>query len=196
MYWRVRKIDPNQIVRTYGVYAVCVVSVLFNLIAMTRMAPSKALSKDQKVDFEGFARQVTRHITDGSFLTYENSMIALQFSKEKAELGPEVIRMLQRQEIIQPNYEATKAVARQLKDTKSVSCVSIDEVHIDDPNGQGLVPIEVSGKIVKHSAEGVMGPDNFRFRYLIGTIGAEDRPIVARLDDLSGQPAPPSIPMQ
>ncbi len=191
MYWRLKKINPEQILKSYGVYAVCLVSVMFNLVAMTKMAPNKALNTEQKVNFDTFAKQVTRHITDGSFLTYESSMTALEFAGAKSELGPDVIRMLQQQEIIQPSFEATKAVARQLKDTKSVSAVSIDDVHVDDPNGQGLVPTEVSGKVVKHSAEGVMGPDYFRFRYLVGMRGTESpSPVVAKLEDLSGQPMP------
>lgn len=191
MYWRVRKISPEQLMKNYGVYAVCAVSVFFNLIMMTKMAPSKALNQEQKINFDNFARQVTRHITDGSFLTYESSMIALEFAKDKSELGPDVIRLLQQQEVIQPNYEATKAVARQLKDTKSVSTVAIDNVRLDDPNGEGFVPVEVSGRVVKHSAEGVLGPDNFRFRYLIGT--RNDEPVVVRMEDLSNQPLPPGL---
>lgn len=198
MYWRVKKISQEQIVKTYGIPIVCVISVLLNLISLTRMAPSKALTKDQQVNLDGFAREVTRHLTDGSFLTYEKSMSSLQFANEKSELGPDVIKVLRQQEIIQPTFDATKAVARQLKETKSVSTITIDEVHQDTPNGQGFVPIEVSGRVVKHSAEGVLGPDAFRFRYLVGMRGSADNqsPVVVRLDDLSSQPSASSLMQQ
>ncbi|MBX9688580.1 MAG: hypothetical protein K2X27_17860 [Candidatus Obscuribacterales bacterium] len=191
MYWRVRKISPDQVAKTYGVHAVCIVSVLFNLILFSKVAPSNKLTETQRINFDTFARQVTRHLVDGCFLTYESSMSQLAFASTKSELGPDVIKLLAQAGIVPPNPEEMKAIGRQLKETKSVSQVSINKVNIEEPSqaSKGLVPIEVSGLLVKHSAEGVMGPDPFRFKLLVGQRGGDTPlPVVAAFQDLSGQP--------
>ncbi len=194
MYWRVRKISPEQVAKTYGVYVVCFVSIIVNLIMLGKIAPSNKLTSEQKINFDTFARQVTRHIVDGCFLTYDASMMQLEFNSAQSELGPDVIKMLGAAEVIPTNIDAMRAIGRQLKETKSVSQISIDEVKISEPDSssRGLVPIEVTGKVVKHSAEGVMGPDPFRFKYFVGQRGGETPlPVVASFQDLSGQaPAP------
>lgn len=194
MYWRVRKISPEQVAKTYGVHAVCVISVFFNLIMLSKVAPSNKLTTDQRINFDTFARQVTRHMVDGCFLTYEASMYQLAFAGAKAELGPEVIKGLVQAGVIPPNADEMKAIGRQLKDTKSVSQISIDDVKIEEPSAstKGLVPIEVAAKVVKHSAEGVMGPDPVRFKFLVGQRGGDTpTPVVAAFQDISGQaPAP------
>lgn len=156
---------------------------------LSKVSPSKALSSEQKVNFDAFARNVTRHILDGCFLTYDASMYMLYMNGAKSELGPEVIKALSQMEVIPTNPDNMKAISRQLRESKSVSQISIDDVKIDEPNGQGLVPIEVAGRVVKHSAEGVMGPDGFRFRYLVGVRGAADSPspVVAAFQDVSNQ---------
>lgn len=191
MYWRVRKISPDQVLKTYGVHAVCIVSVLANLVLIAKVAPSNKLTTDQRVNFDTFARQVTRHVVDSCFLTYEASMYQLAYAGTKSELGPEVIKMLAQGGVIPPNADELKAIGRQLKDTKSVSSISIDDVKIEEPSAstRGLVPIEVSGKVVKHSAEGVMGPAPIRFKYFVGQRGGENPlPVVAGFQDVSGQP--------
>ena len=189
MYWRVRKISPDQVLKTYGVYAVAVVSVIANLIMFSKVAPSKALNAEQKTNFDTFARNVTRHVLDGCFVTYEASMYQLYMNGTKAELAPPVIQALAQAEVIPNTPDNMKAVARQLKESKSVSQISIDDVKIDEPNGQGLVPIEVGGRVVKHSAEGLQGPDPFRFRYLVGMRGGENpAPAVTDFRDISNQP--------
>ncbi len=189
MYWRVRKISPEQVLKTYGVYVVCFFSIMFNLVMLSKVAPSNKLTSEQKQDFDGFARKVTRHLVDGCFLTYDSSMVQLAYSAAKSELGPDVIKLLASNGIIPPTQDEMRAIGRQMKETKSVSQVSIDDVKIDEPSpsSNGLVPIEVAGQLVKHSAEGVMGPDSFRFKFLVGQRGDPPTPVVAAFQDLSGQ---------
>lgn len=198
MYWRIRKITPDQIAKSYGVYVVCVVSVLFNIIMMTRLAPSKALNAQQKNDFTVFAKQVTQHLTDSNFLTYEQSMNALVFGGNKSELQANAKALLQKEEVVPKDQTSMRALARQYKDKKAVACISIDDVQVQDPDAgkSNLVPVEVSGKLVQHSAEGVIGPSFFRFRYYIGTAAqasdpTQTWPVVVEFQDKSAQgPAP------
>lgn len=190
MYWRVRKISPEQVAKTYGVHAVCVASVLCNLVLFSKVAPAKGLNAEQKTNFDTFARNVTRHILDGCFVTYEASMVQLCFNGGKNELGPQAIQTLvQMDEVVPRTIDNMRAVSRQLKEGKSVTQLSIDDVKMEDPTSQGLIPIEVGGRVVKHSAEGLQGPNGFRFKYLVGIAkkGDVETPVVVQFQDVSGQ---------
>lgn len=196
MYWRVRKISPEQVAKTYGVHAVCICSVLLNLLLLAKAAPSNKLTKEQLVNYDTFARQVTRHIVDGCFLTYESSMYQLEFAGEanapasKCELGPSVTQMLQQAEVIPRNAEDMKAISRQLKDTFSVTQVSIDDVKVEEPTN-GLVPIEITGKVVKSSAAGPIQPSPFKFKMMCGQRKDTALPIVAKFQDMTPQGGQP-----
>ena len=197
MYWRVRKISPEQVAKTYGVHAVCIVSVLANMVMVSKIAPSNKLSTEQRINFDTFARQVTRHIVDGCFLSYENSMYQLAYSGAKSELGPGPIKMLTGSGVIPPTLDEMKAIGRQLKDTKSVSNISIKNVKVEETTPKGMVPIEVSGEVVKHSAEGLIGPAPIRFKMLVGQRGGDTPlPVVAEFMDVSDQPASPTAQEQ
>lgn len=194
MYWRVRKISPEQVAKTYGVYVVCAASVICNLLLFSKVAPSNKLNSEQRINFDTFARQVTRHVVDSCFLTYEASMSQLAYSGTKSELGPGVIKALSAAGVIPPSLDEMKAIGRQLKDTKSVSSISINEVKIEEPSAssKGLVPIEVSAQVVKHSAEGVMGPAPVKFKLLVGQRGGDTPlPVVAEFMDASGENSQP-----
>lgn len=195
MYWRVRKISPEQVAKTYGVHAVCIVSVLLNMLLLAKVAPNNKLSKEQRTDYDTFARRVAGHIVDGCFLTYANSMYQLEFAGEpnapasKCELGPSVVQQLQAEGVIPRNVDEMKAMEKQLKMTFSITQINIESVKIDEPQNS-LVPIEVSGKVVKNSSEGPIQPSPIRFKFLIGQRVGTNLPIVAKFQDLSGQPAP------
>lgn len=192
MYWRVRKISPEQVAKTYGVHAVCIVSVIFNLVAMAKLAPSGKLSGEQKVDFENFARQVTRHLVDSCFLTFDSSMYHLAGAGTKSELGPVPIKKLTDGGVIPATPDEMKAISRQLKENKSVSSISIDDVKLEEADRGGLVPIVVSGRVVKLSAEGLMGPSPVRFKYLVGVRGGDTPlPVVADFQELPPQASVP-----
>lgn len=195
MYWRVRKISPEQVAKTYGVHAVCIVSVLANLIMLSKIAPSGKLTDAQKINYDTFARNVTRHIVDGCFLTYETSMYQLEFAGEQGkpastcELGPSVTQKLQVDGVIPKSVEEMKAMSRQLKQQFSITQLAFDDVKIEEAQN-GLVPIDVTGRVVKNSSEGPMQPTPIHFRYLVGARRDNQLPIVAKFDDLSGQAAP------
>ena len=199
MYWRVQKISPEQVAKTYGVHAVCIVSVLANLIMLSKVAPSNKLTDVQRINYDTFARNVTRHIIDGCFLTYETSMYQLEFAGDQGksgttcELGPSVTAKLQQDGVIPKSVDEMKAMSRQLKSQFSITQIAIDSVKIDEPSqsSQGLVPIDVTARVVKSSSEGPMQPTPVHFRYLVGARKDNQLPIVARFDDLSGQGPPP-----
>ncbi len=189
MYWRVRKISPEQVAKTYGVHAVCVVSVLCNLVMLSKVAPSNKLDQNQTLIFDVFAREVTRHLVDSTFTTYESSTNRLAFSGDKSELGPKPIKFLAQTEAIPGNADAMKAISRQLAETKSVSAIRFKEVKVDEPlKPSGYVPIEVKAEVVAHAADGVQGPQSIRFKYLMGMRGDPALPVVVEFLDLSRQP--------
>ncbi len=197
MYWRVRKFTPEMIVKAYGIYAVCAVSVIFNVFLISKAAPSKGLTAQQKADFTVFARQVTQHLTDSNFLTYETSMTALVFNK-KAELAGSAVKFLSAEDVVPGNVTQMRALARQYKDKKSVACISIDELQVGDPDPAHnmWVPCDVSGRLVQHSAEGVLGPQFFRFQYYLAMVGAQNDPTmtwpsVVEFKDRSNEGPPP-----
>jgi hypothetical protein len=197
MYWRVQKVSVEQLGKTYGVYVVCILSVFFNLILLAKMPSANKLSAQQKSDFEGFAKEVTRHLSDSGFMTYSTSMTKLAYTSTHAELSGNVIKMLT-PDVIPPTPDHMKAIDRRLKESKSVSQVSIDDVKVSepDPNRQGLVPIEIGGRVVRSSAGEVTGPDPFRFKFWVGEASKKDDPndkwlTVVDLKDISGQAQPP-----
>lgn len=98
MYWRVRKASIDQLVRQYGVHVLLVFSVLLNaLLIVTRPGPGKALTKDQKVNYESFARTVTAHLLDTNYITYKDSTMALI----DKELAPPVVAALSKAACLQ-----------------------------------------------------------------------------------------------
>lgn len=202
MYWRVQKISVEQLARAYGVYLVCFASIIFNLFLLAKMPSLNKLTQQQRADFDTFAREVTRHLTDSGFLSYSTSMTKLAFNGSQSELAPPLIKKMT-PDVIPRSPDDMKAIDRELRESKAVSQVSIDGVKIGEPDNSkgGLVPIDVSGKVVKSSAGGVTGPDTFRFRFLIGMRKAEDPnsnnqnattlvPVVADMQEMNGeQPA-------
>lgn len=185
MYWRVRKISPEQVAKTYGVHAVCVVSILFNLILLTKIAPSNALNAQQKADFAAFSQQVTRHMLDTTYTTYESSMRQLQ-----TELNPQLFRSMQKPDaggatIIPPSSTDMKAIAKTLDGSKSVSSVMFSEIKVaeePDANVNNFVPVTVTGKIISHSSEGLVGPQDFRFKFWMGQT-KDLKPLVGAFQD-------------
>ena len=196
MYWRVQKISVEQLAKAYGVYLVCIASLLFNFVLLAKMPSLHKLTSQQRTDYESFAKEVTRHLCDSGFMTYTNSMNRLAFAKSKPELAPSVIKALT-PDVIPPTPDHMKAIDKRLHETKSVSQVSIDDVKIEEADANHMVPVEVSGRVVRSSAGEVTGPDEFRFRFLIGQAkkGEDEWTLVVDLRDISGQ-ATPAAPTQ
>lgn len=189
MYWRIRKIGPEQIARQYGVHAVLIVSVLFNLFLFTKVNASKAMSSTMKLDYDKFCRQVTSHIFDASYLTTAESLAAL----ENECHGP-VIAAFRQRGLLPQNVEELKTIVRQLDESKSVSCVRFDKVSVGDPNKQGFLPVTVMGQVVIHDAAGVR-PTAFSIRYMVGTSTNpktnEQKPIILGYQEIRPDQATP-----
>jgi hypothetical protein len=195
MYWRVQKISVEQLAKSYAVYVVCILSVFFNLFLFSKFGSLSKLTVQQRVDYESFAKEVTRHICDSCFVTYSDSMYKLAFTKTKPELGSAVIKALT-PDLIPPTVYEMKAIDKRLHETKSVSQVAIDDVKVEEVNSGGLVPVEVGGRVVRSSAGEVTGPESFRFKFFIGTAKNKDTKeewtVVADMRDITGQSASPT----
>lgn len=196
MYWRIRRVSPEQVARQYGVHAVCAVSLLVNVFLIaTRPNPKKEIGAEMKTNLDAFARQVTQHILDSSFISYEVSTRALLPSAAgPGELAPQVVAQMRKGEQLPKTMEDLKATARTLQAQRQVSAIRVDSVNIGEPDDRGLVPIMVGGVAAIHSAdETVSGtPVPFRFSYRVGMYGPPNqpdipkRPIVLELRDMSG----------
>jgi hypothetical protein len=189
MYWRVRNLGPEHLVRQYGVHAGLVASILFNvLLVVTRPNPHAGVIGQAKKNFELFARQVTSHLLDSSYITYDQSTAALLGGGGvPGELHPNVIQQLKQIELLPKSAEEMEALKRQLGEERRVSAVRIDSVVPGEPDKNGLIPVTVSGIAAFHSASGSEDPHPFKFQYLMGLTGKtpeEQKPIVA---DFHGQ---------
>jgi hypothetical protein len=189
MYWRIRKITPDLVVKRYGVYAVLIVSLLANIGLYTRVSTAQGMSSVQKTDYDRFARQVTQHLFDATYLTVEDSMLALN-----NELGPVAQQKLRQSEIIPKSDEDMHAISRQLADTKSVSSVKFDNCTVGDPltqgNYKGMLPVDLKVEVLVHDTDGVR-PTNLKLRYYMGMATnpktKESRPIVVDLEQQADQ---------
>lgn len=183
MYWRVRNVTPEDLMRQYGVHIALIVSILVNVgLFLTRPDPKKNVAKPLKDQFTNFARQVTNHILDNSYVSFEQSTMEL-LSKE---LAPSVKQQMMKAELLPKSMDEVKATARTLEQQRQITAVRIDAINQAEPNAQGLIPVEVRGVVAKYSAEesGPPAPQPFTFKFLMGQTkgpdGPEDlRPIVA-----------------
>ena len=167
MYWRVRKLSVDQLVRQYGVHVGLIASLVFNLfLIITRPSNNRALSKDVKANYEGFARTVTTHLLDSSYISYRVSTLALLNS----ELAPNVVTALTKAGMMVGSPEELAATERPLVDSGQLSAIRIDDVNMEDPTANGLIPVSVRGVVAIHSAEekGPTKPVSFWFKYLLG----------------------------
>jgi len=194
MYWRVRRVSPEQVVKTYGVHACLAVSLLVNgFLLITRPNPQKQVSGEMKTNLDVFARNVTQHILDTSFISYEASTRALlPTGNIPGELAPPVVQQLKAREQLPKTLEDLRATARTLESQRQVSAVRIDSVNQGEPDEKSLVPLDVTGMVAIHSAdESVSGnPVGFKFLYKVGMAAnpsnpEQKRPIVVEFRDLS-----------
>jgi hypothetical protein len=194
MYWRVRRVSPEQVVKTYGVHACLAVSLLVNgFLLITRPNPQKQVSGEMKTNLDVFARNVTQHILDTSFISYEASTRALlPTGNVPGELAPPVVAQLKAREQLPKTLEDLRATARTLESQRQVSAVRIDSVNQGEPDEKSLVPLEVTGMVAIHSAdESVSGnPVGFKFGLKVGMAAnpqnpEQKRPIVVEFRDMS-----------
>lgn len=193
MYWRVRKITPDMLVRQYGVHIGLIVSVLLNLLLIGTGPTLPKVAPELKQTIDIFARQVTQHLLDTSYISYVDSTAALL----NGELSPRVVDVLRQQGLIAKNDEDLRAQAKELTDQRQVAAVKIESVNPMDPDNTGLTPVDVKGKVAVHSSQdaGPATPVSFYFRYWIGARVGQDQkpemvnglpvPMVAQFKDLS-----------
>src|SRR5271168_362628 len=94
MYWRVRKYGAQEMLQQYGIHMGLVLSLLLNVfLVATRPNPNKAVSAEIKADFDTFARKVTQHILDTSYINYASATNAL-IDSASGELAPSVVASL------------------------------------------------------------------------------------------------------
>jgi len=202
MYWRVRKAGLDQYVRQYGLHAALAASLCLNgLLILTRPSGKPTVTKEQKADMDGFARSVTNHLLDTSYISYRKSTLALT-----TELAANPVQaMLAKAGMLALGADDLNAQEKSLQDKRQLSAVAINEVVVGDPdaNHNGLIPIDVKGVVAIHSTDesGTADPQPFRFKYWIGNktdakrqpvMDANGKPMlmVANLEDLSSQPEP------
>jgi hypothetical protein len=188
MYWRIHKYGPLDILKKYWLHIVLIVSVLFNFLLMvTRPNPKKTIPVDVKQQMDQFARQVTNHILDTSYISYQAATNAL-LDKDTGELDKPVVIYMRQQQILPNSEEELKAEIQTYTEKKRVVAIRIDNVDIGEPrpisDSQSLIPIDVSGVIAVHSADEADQPRSFHFKYLMG-VRKSGVPIVATFQDLS-----------
>jgi hypothetical protein len=168
MYWRIRKIGPEQIAKQYGVHAVLVVSAIFNFAMFTKLAANgKNVNPSLKTDLEKFSRDVTTHLFDANYLTVDQSMAALRSELMDSKQYPCYSSMV-RMGLIPPSADELRAVIRQMDEAKSVSCIKFDEVKLVNEPGPTTPPImQISARVVVHDSQGVR-PAAFKIQYTIG----------------------------
>jgi len=182
MYWRVKNLTPEHLARQYGVHAALIVSLFFNLILfITRPNPKTDIGKDKKIEFTEFARKVTSHLLDSSFITYEQSTTALL----NGELAPSVVTQMRQTGQLPKSAEELQATIRTLTDQRQVSAVKIDSIQQGDPDAKGLIPIQVEGDTVIRSAQesGSGNPVHFTLKYMMGVNAKTQEPIVASISE-------------
>ncbi len=184
MYWRVRRVSPQQMVAQYGVHVALIISLLANVLLYFTRPNTKGMSAETKVDFDNFARRVTTHLLDTSYISYAQSTAALITGPE---LAPNVVQALRQSEMLFKTDEEFQATERMLKQQRQLAAVRIDSVQLGEPTQGGLVPVTVAGVVAIHSAEesGPSGPVPFQFQYLIGQHKETMKPIVAQFADQS-----------
>jgi hypothetical protein len=195
MYWRVRKYGPQEMLRQYGLHVVLVMSVLFNIFQIaTRPNPNKSVGAAAKTDFEQFAKRVTTHILDTSYINYKTATYALVNTDDPdnasaPELAPPVVANMRAKGLLPKSNAELEAGVRTSFDEKRVCAINVQSVRVGDTDAKGLIPIDVTGVMAVRSAEDSTpgGPVKFHFQYRVGYWkGKADHPVVSDFADLSG----------
>lgn len=183
MYWRLTKITPQQFLQYYAVHIALALSLSVNFFQMVTRPKQDKLPQQMQQSFVIFAKQVTSHLLDTTYLTFLDSTAALD-----GELSPSVKKYLKERGLLTQGAELS-AMAIQLKRSRQVCAIRFDRVQMSDPNQQGMIPCTVAGKIAIHSSD-ESGPQeqDFCFRYLIGISKATQQPIIAGFEELSSAP--------
>ena len=186
MYWRVRKYGAQDLLQQYGIHVGLAFSLMFNaLLIATRPNPNQSVSAEVKADFDAFARTVTEHILDTSYINYQDATNSL-INNATGELAPPVVQGLRSKGYLPTSKEEFQASLKLYTDSKRVCAIHIKEVQQGDKDALGLIPVDVSGVVAVHSAEeSYPGPVPFHFRYRIGFRPNTTQPIVGAFEEVT-----------
>jgi hypothetical protein len=180
MYWKIQKVGPEQLVKTYGLHVLLLASVILNGVLWLSI-PKKSMSAETKMGIDVFARNVTCHLIDSSYITCQKNLMDL-----RSELAPDILnRMIQGKEL-PANESEVQGMVRETTEHKRVCSVRIDSVKVGDPNAQSMIPVRVEGVCAIHSADET-SERNFAFQYLIGTHKDTGNYIIAGWQDMTPQ---------
>ena len=62
MYWKVQKLGPEQLLRSYGIHILLAVSVIVNGVLWLSLPKTNKMSSETKQSIDVFVRQVTTHL--------------------------------------------------------------------------------------------------------------------------------------
>ncbi len=186
MYWRVRKISPEQMLKQYGVHIIVVISLFFNLFQFITRPKKETVTSQMKQDFGQFAKQVTTHLLDTSYINYIESTSRLQ-----GELSDSVKQRLRQDGVLPGTAEELKANLMEFTKARRVCAMQFKAVDMKEPNAQGMIPIEVQGVVAVHSAdESAQQP--FHLVYMVGLRkGDPPSPVVVQMQELPPAGAAP-----
>jgi len=157
MYWKVRKLSLKDLAMQNWVYFALIASVLMNMLGLAmRPSTSKGMTGELKANYDVFARQVTNHLLDTSYITYKSSSYLLGGVDLKGggELEPHVLEGMKKTGLIAKTAEEMEATGKSLFDSRQVSAVRVDQVDVQPPTSPGKpIPVDVTGMVAIHSAQ-------------------------------------------
>ena len=185
MYWRVQKITPEMLFKQYGLHVFLAISLVINVLLFATRPKKQLMDQQQHADFKVFAKDVTTHLLDTSYITYLDST-----QKLHSELGPSVVQKLKQSGLLPKSDSEYKAINLELQKSRQVCTLRFDSISVGDPdpNKNNLVPVKVSGVIAIHSSKETSPsqPQPFNLQYWMGLSTKTQKPIVADFRELQG----------
>lgn len=178
MYWRVRKISPEELLKTYAVHILLAASVLVNGFLILTRPQKEKMSEQTKLDMTTFAKTVTNHLLDTSYINYMESTTSLN-----QELHPKALQKLKNMGVLPATMADLKGNLYEYNKTRRVCAVKFRNISMNDPDPNGFVPVHVFGTVAVHSSdESAQHP--FHMKYMLGLRAAEPHtPIVLDVEE-------------
>lgn len=183
MYWRIKTVDPKVLAKKWGLPVALGLSLFVNVLMIATRPPGtpKTTGEEKLLDWPGAAREVTRHLIDSSYINYEDNTKRLL----GGELTSSVVKNMQSRGDLPKDNVELQATLEGLKARRQITAVHFREVTQGDPDAStGLIPIDVKGDVVSHSADesGPSGPQPFHFVLLMGK-NNNDEPMVGEIKE-------------
>jgi hypothetical protein len=202
MYWKVRKLTLKDMLMQNLTKLILVFSVFLNvLLIATHPSPNKGLTKDLAANYKAFAKQVTQHLLDTSYVSYRQSTAELL----SGELDHAVIEGMKQRELLAKSADEVDATYKKLFDNRQLSAVQIKDVAVGTPPPGKPIPVEVRGMVAVHAADsGITNPVPFHFHYDMALRMGDDKktpllgedkkplPVVVGFREVTDAEAPPA----